>query len=83
MRGDVAAVNRLAKLRGEYEAVLAPQITRPVYLSPNWRSRWLLRTSRAVWESLTVRLLPLVLGAASTGPPFAVVRVRRRASEAS
>jgi hypothetical protein len=32
MRRAVATVERLPRLRGEYEAVLTPQITRLVYL---------------------------------------------------
>ena len=58
VRGDVATVQGFTHLGGEYEAVLPPQGARGVYLSPNWRSRWLPRASEAVRESFTLRRLP-------------------------
>jgi hypothetical protein len=45
---DVLAGERFAGLGGENEAVLTPKTTCLVYISPNWRSRWLLRASSAI-----------------------------------
>jgi hypothetical protein len=60
-----------------------PQVSTPTADTPSHRpihyenrSKWLLRASKAVWASLTVRRLPLVLGTERTGPSLAVVRVR-------
>jgi hypothetical protein len=62
VRRDVVTVLGALLIRRRNEAVLAPQIARLVYFSPHWRSRWLLKSSRAVGESFTVRGMRAVLG---------------------